>query len=228
MEGSSRYITRTWADEGERMTDMTTLLAEVNGSPQPIMDEIFFEFSAKYLPAAVDRFIEASFPVPPSISELHNVHFNVLKRLQASPYFTKYLRSEHPIALPGNKLGHVVAGRLATMATLHRGFVLNPGYAGPLSNALELLVYVLVVFTSDQEPVPPEVKRVLVPFFEDCQGSSHQTLKETSKGLLNMLVHGYPADPNPERDDYRKLIRGRNKCKLPGCDITAGLKTCAR
>ncbi|TFK67596.1 hypothetical protein BDN72DRAFT_842863 [Pluteus cervinus] len=232
-KGSSAFITRQWAHEGERTEDTAQLLIALNRFCLHSGNVVFSEFAARYLPATVDRFIEASFELPrppavlvtPPIFEIQNAYFVIIKRLRSSTYFVKYLRSKHPLASQGKKLGRILAERFAAMVQVHGDSILHPDYTETVNTILEFLVFILLL-DNGQEPVPVNVRNILIPFCKDCQKSSHEDLRETSDSLSIFLVSGCPE--SAERNDLTKLVRGRDECKLPGCNITTNLKACAR
>ncbi|TFK71876.1 hypothetical protein BDN72DRAFT_400762 [Pluteus cervinus] len=229
-EGSSRFIKRKWAHEGERDDDLAKLLDRFSNRPEGIAT--LDEFGSKYLPAVVDRFIEAKFELPlpptPPPGAFHNGYFSILSRLSHPPlnYFAKYLRSKHPIASPGKKLGRVIAERLAEITQLHPDMTLAPSYAQSLFRILDVLAFILLIFEGDQEPITVDVKMTLLVLVEDCKVSQNERLRTVSASLSNLLTTSFKH--SPERRKWVMTTRGQNRCGLPTCNITTGLKACAR
>ncbi|TFK71899.1 hypothetical protein BDN72DRAFT_957753 [Pluteus cervinus] len=232
-EGPSPFITRFWVHEGERNDDLVNFVGQC--SAQTVLrDAIFAEFGAKYLPATVNRFVEADFELPlppttpPAAFRLYNVYFEAMFGvLRVHPsYFAKYLRSKHPIASQGKKLARVIAERVAEMAPmLYEDTIIDPNYEEALGCVLEVLVIVLHVFADVQEPIPGDVNVTLLVFFQACKRSQNRDVRDNGQTLSMLLTVGHPTSPEILR--IHRMTRGRDKCRLPECDKSTNLRVCA-
>ncbi|TFK71900.1 hypothetical protein BDN72DRAFT_837046 [Pluteus cervinus] len=233
-EGPSPFVTRAWAHEGERNDDLAIFVGRF--SKQPILkNAIFAEFGAKYLPETVNRFVEAKFELPPppspplAVFKIYNSYFEAMfgvLRLHFS-YFAKYLRSKRSIALQGKILARVFAERLAEMAPLlYKGTIIDPNHEESLGCVLGVLMLMLDVFADDQEPIPADVNITLLVFLQACKKSQDENVRANGETLSSLLTVGHP-NFSSERINFIRMTRGRNKCGLPGCEMTTNLRTCA-
>ncbi|TFK71898.1 hypothetical protein BDN72DRAFT_402073 [Pluteus cervinus] len=232
-EGPSPFITKVWAHEGEREDDLVKLVQRLGPPEQHVLQHtVFAEFGAKYLPATVDRFIEANFDLPLplglplAIFEINNIYSdNVYSILRLHPaYFSKYLRSKLPIASQGKKLARILAERVSNTVLLYSDILLDPGYAWSLARVLELLHLMLDMYAGhDQEPIPADVKKALVVFLKTSIKSECHDLRTHSEALSRLFA----GHPRPERITYVGMTRGRCGCGVSGCYETNNLKACA-
>ncbi|TFK71853.1 hypothetical protein BDN72DRAFT_836927, partial [Pluteus cervinus] len=207
-----------WAGESQRSECLRQWVMALRGGnfPVPAARAILSEYSAKYLPATVDRFLvgHVAFPV---------LEFNMIMSVYDLPHFGRYLRSKHPIAAPGKRLCRVVAERFAAIIKFHQRSNTTSHLHTDCRPHMELLLEILNFHWKDQEAIPSDVEDTLMSFLEDCQNSADESVQEIGWSLYLRIQEGplLGADPSDR-------LRGKNVCGLPGCGINNDLKNCGR
>lgn len=205
-------------------------------------DIIWARFCALYLAATVDRFLKPPVPVnetPDIVKELklNNAYFEMLVAIQHSPYFTKYLRSQKPVAAGGKKLTQVLGERLLELAPTIDNMVRHPptnrpdGYfLGFLGNAIQLLSTLLTIFIKESEQrtvLSQETKDGLTPWILSwLQRYPREFLAEPCKRTL--LAFSGDEKFTKEAKNVRREWKNWNECGLPSCTSTANLKVCSK
>lgn len=208
-----------WDSASQRAECLRQWVMALRGGtlPEPAARAILSEFSAKYLPDTVDRFLrsQVAFPV---------LEFNMIMSVYDLPHFGRYLRSKHPIAAPGKRLCRVVAERLAAVIKFHQR--LNTTSSLPVNYRphLELLLEILNFQWKDQEEIPSDVEDTLMSFLEDCQNSEDESVQGIGWSLYLRIQEG----PFLGADSSESRLRGKSVCALPDCGINNDLKNCGR
>ena len=204
-------------------------------------DIIWARFCALYLPATVDRFLSPPVPTnePPNIVKelkLNNAYFEMLVGIQHSPYFTKYMRSQKPIAAGGKKLTQALGERLLELAPIIDNMVRHPpanrpdGYfLGLLGSAIQLLSTLLTIFVKEKERtvLSQEMKDGLTPWITSwLQRYPREFLAEPCKRTL--LAFRRNERFIEEAKNVRREWKNWNECGLPSCTSTENLKVCSK
>jgi len=109
-------------DEIARLQILMGFIKRNNKEWEVRREIISSQFCALYLPELVSRYLD-----PPPLQDvtdeeftrhyqLYNAYIEMMVHIQDSPYFTKYLRSNKPLAAPGKRLPSVLAQRLLDLA----------------------------------------------------------------------------------------------------------------
>ncbi|TFK76197.1 hypothetical protein BDN72DRAFT_830734 [Pluteus cervinus] len=232
--------TKVMISEVDRLRVMVQdCLPPLSAIPAPDLCIFLAEFSAKYLSASVDAYINRCLlPVPnPSAmvqSELFNGYFLMISASSDSPYFGKYFGSHHPSAANGKKLATVVARRLLRF-TMHidkgaakssnSNFWLDKEAPEAIMKALRVMAMILSALPEDEGRLSPQMKNALAPYIRRwSKPRQDPSLREICRQLSQLLN---PSSV-PQRRGVRNLLRGWDGCGLPGCNEKANLKICAR
>jgi len=205
-------------------------------------DIIWARFCALYLPATVDRFLDPPVPTDETLDiaeelKLNNAYFEMLVAIQHSPYFTKYMRSQKPIAANGKKLTQALGERLLELAPTIDRQIRNPpsnrpdGYfLGFIGNVIQLLSTLLTIFVkaSDQTTVlSQETKDGLKPWISAwLRRYPREFLAEPCKRTLLALDRN--ARFMEDARTMRRTFKNWNECGLLSCTSTANLKVCSK
>ena len=172
---------------------------------------------------------------------LWNTHSDMLARVQHTPYFSKYLRSNKPIAAPGKRLPSVIAERLLEVAPQldHRMRVGTPerpttAYQDFTATCVRLLSTLLASFVKlpDQEAVVPKATRQgLRPWLKRWNelygpGTSHPVFGNTISVTWSLL--SLNNDIRDTAKAVRKHLINLHRCALPSCDAKGNFKACIK
>ncbi|KAH6904321.1 hypothetical protein BKA70DRAFT_1403511, partial [Coprinopsis sp. MPI-PUGE-AT-0042] len=236
-------------DEVTRIDRMRLIMTRIQQEHDLQQDVIFSRFSAMYLPATVDRFLNppslppglrspVSSPPIEELFQLINPYFDVLVQIQHLPYFSKFLRSQHPSATNGRRLPEALASRLAELAPkLNSGRMLQSHeafkreyYERTLGDVCQLLSTLLVVYTRDKDRaglITPTIKAKLTPYLRRWSQQYHNSFAGDTTSRTIELLNDH-SRLREEFEPVRKYFKGLSECGLPGCSATANLKACAR
>ncbi|TFK63242.1 hypothetical protein BDN72DRAFT_847819 [Pluteus cervinus] len=236
-QGTSPYVPRPIQTEAQRGTYMQHYLDDLYSGSGDHREIVCAEFCAKYLPAAVDRFIDA--PIigasegEPLLEcfELFNAMFFVLMSIYHIPYFTKYMGSRQPVASRGKHLARIIAERMIRFAVFCEQKMENIGmneeeYAESLTSALTLLNLLVLVFAKDQIPLSVDMRNGLARHLLKWMKSSNRTLRQNSYAVYTSMKT--TKSSGAVEDAMRKDLKIRSKCGWPGCTTTVNMKACER
>ncbi|KAJ7207934.1 hypothetical protein GGX14DRAFT_521734 [Mycena pura] len=209
-------------------------------------DVIWSRFCARYLPAAVDRFLDLPIPtdaIGPAERGLildfpaNNAWLEILVQIQHIPYFYKYLRSSSEIAAPGQRLSQVLASRLADLSgrweskmTTDPDMELREYYVAIAGCAVQLLgtLCTYLIKVPDRNMVITQETQVrMAPILRTW------ALRYRNQLLGNVcirLLAWFSGTKEFERASnmVRKNSKNWDVCGLPLCSIRTDLKICKR
>ena len=215
--------------------------------PDQQRNVLWAQFCALYLPDLVSLYLDLpalEYVTDPEFAmyyQLWNSHSDMLARVQHTPYFSKYLRSNKPIAAPGKRLPSVIAERLLKLAPHldHRMQVGTPDlpttfYQEFTSTCVRLLSTLLAIYVKlpDQEAVVPKATRQgLRPWLERWDelygpGTSRPVFGNTISATWSLLslTHNIRGTARA----VRKRLINLHRCALPSCDAKDNLKACIK
>ncbi|TFK63239.1 hypothetical protein BDN72DRAFT_847815 [Pluteus cervinus] len=200
------------------------------------------EFAAHYLPALIDRYIDAptlnaSGPAPleQRAYEMFNASLYMLLQLYPIPYFSKYFRSQAPIAARGKTLMRVLVDRIVSYGPLldqkkeelpEDDF--DDLYCLPLLDALKLLSICLRFFTKHQEPIPLEARNNLTRYLIKWRHQSWMIDVQYSSEDAYDDLRGKSRIPTAVIEAARRQLKAREKCAFPKCEVKENLRACTR
>jgi len=207
-------------------------------------DALFSQFAALYLPALVDRFFEVP-PLPPNASrdqveelKLNNAYAEMMGAISHTPFFTKYLRSNKPVAAGGKLLIRTIAQRLVEVGPTWDRKMLHPPtdrpedyYGGIAATVIQLLSTVLAAFIKEPSNSPihvsTEVKAPLIALLRKWERRYRvKDLGCICNRARNQLQG--QADLLRITQEMRRSLKNWAVCGLPGCESKANLKVCSR
>jgi hypothetical protein len=220
-------------------------LEQAKGSDPFIVDEVHSQFCAKYLPQAVNGFIN----IPPlddeernydelgdEVYHIHNAFSLVILKVQYSPYFARYLQSSKPQARTGKQLAGIYAKRLLHLAPvmdrkLEKGcaaITRHPADDCPhvtLGTALGFLQTVLMAVTNLDVELEDIIDWDTRQGLYKCDRRWMPILKKDGvvqgdylRNLIPLLViEAETRDLMLNADWLNKEVRSGNECAIPGC-----------
>ncbi|KAF8969649.1 hypothetical protein BDZ97DRAFT_1794477 [Flammula alnicola] len=197
-------------------------------------DAVYNKFSALYLPALIDRFLEAP-PLPPGSPQdlveefkLNNTYIEMMGAISHTPYFAKR----------GKRLMDVVAQRLVDVApTWDRKMQDTPidreegYYQSAAGTSIQLLSTLLAAFIKEPKDSPvrisPQVKAAMMPWLNKWEQRYRREFLGMVCNRTRSLLEG---QENLTRDaqQIRRMLKNWNTCGKPGCESTSNLKACGR
>lgn len=205
---------------------------------------IFTKFSALYLPALVNKFIEAP-PLPDGIPQetveefkLNNCYLEFLSAISHTPYFSKYLRSRLPAAQPGKDLMKIIAQRLIDNAPTWDHKMINPPmdrepgyYEACAGTAIQLFSTLLAAFIKEPKESPirisAETEAELMPWLKKWEQRHRKEFLATVCNRARDLLDQKKSIVQ-HAQSVRRALKNWNECGKPGCDSTTELKACSR
>ena len=207
-------------------------------------DVIYHKFAALYLPSLVSRFLEPP-TLPPNSPEhltvdfkLNNTYIEMMGVVSHTPYFSKFLRSDEPVAQGGKRLLTMVVERLLEVAPFWDKKMDNPPidrepgyYQSAAGTSIQLISTLLVIFV--KEPVNSPVlintdrQNELITWLRKWKRRySQEFLGRVSSRTLGQLER-HPIVMH-EVMQMRRLWKNWEICGKDGCDKTDTLKACSR
>jgi len=234
-------------DEVSKLVGSGHLLRKLRMNMSEIVhqDAIYNKFAALYLPALVDRFLEAPAPPPVFPQEMaedfkvNNTYIEMIGVVSHTPYFSKYFRSQLPAAEGGKKIMRVLAQRLIELGPswdrkmLHPPTDREPGYyESAAGTAIQLLSTLLAAFIKEPKESPillsRETKAALLPWLKKWEK------RYIGKEFLGMVCNRTriqlegSVEIKKDAKDVRRALKNWMVCGKPGCESTSSLKTCGR
>ena len=208
---------------------------------------IWARFCALYLPDTVSRYLDlptledGSDPEFAMHYKLWNAYSDVLARIQHTPYFSKYLRSNKPIAAPGKRLPSVIAERLLEAAphldrrmrvgTPDRPTHFYQDFTAACVRFLGALLASFVKLPDQEAVVQTATRQGLLPWFkrwDELYGlaTSCDVFNDTLSITMSLLS---PSDDvRSTARVVRKHLINLHRCALPSCDATGNFKACIK
>ncbi|KDR73653.1 hypothetical protein GALMADRAFT_228099 [Galerina marginata CBS 339.88] len=207
-------------------------------------DIVYNKFSALYLPALVNGFLEPP-PLPLGAPQelveefnINNTYVEMMGAISHTPYFTKFLRSRLPVADGGKVLMRVLAQRLVDIAPTWDRKMLNPPldrepgyYESAAGTSIQLLSTLLAAFVKEGKDSPilltPELKAKLLPWLKKWDQRHRREFLGVVCNRTRNLLEGQ-ANLMRDAHQIRRMLKNWNSCGKPGCESTSNLKACGR
>ncbi|TFK66550.1 hypothetical protein BDN72DRAFT_844240 [Pluteus cervinus] len=243
-QGESAFILKPHVVENDRITNVNAFVSRLAHLPKPEQDAILSEFSAKYLPAMMDRWATDLLPTtgfPREYFVLVNGYFWAVRIIYRLPYFGKFLMSKEPIAAPGKHFVTSLGARLTLFGLFHLPLPTEPPlqegiedfYLHPVFLAVTMLATILCMSSKRIErgkrvDISNEVLNSLLSLLDAWRNQrGHQDLADASN-QLHWLLSSRSDDTRQCSRAMRKFYDNSSQCGLPGCEETENLKACAR
>ncbi|TFK63241.1 hypothetical protein BDN72DRAFT_331808 [Pluteus cervinus] len=244
-EGKSPYVPkpRLLKDETERMDCIANCIAYYKEIGRGNEREITYaKFCARYLPAVMDRFLDApilglSGPFQPELYELVNTSLFIMLVTYHIPYFTKYIRSQKPVAARGKVFTQVLAERIARFGAFMdlRKELNPPDVEDEIEVFTDLLVEALVLFSifvkffaKYQEPIKTETRNDLSRYLIKWRQRGWDTSLQRESNRVFADLQGMSKELADYVEAGRKQLKARDKCAYPGCEIRDNLRACVK
>jgi hypothetical protein len=218
---------------------MYSQLQRIRMQAEEQQDTVFAAFSALYLPATVERFLNSPTTINPDRDavedlQLYNAYFETLVAIQHTPYFAKYLRSTKAIAAGGKLLPQALAQRLVQLGPRWERQIINPPsdkpdgyYSSAAGSTIQLLSTLCTAFIKESDQnivIPQETKNALIPLLRRW-ARRRDFLGTVSTRVLDILLSpSFCVGVN----NVRRQLKNWNICGMPNCIIKTDLKACGR
>lgn len=207
-------------------------------------DVIYHKFAARYLPSLVGRFLEP--PTPPAGCpehamvdlRLNNPYLEMMGVVSHTPYFSKFLRSDEPVAQGGKCLLNTVTERLLEVAPVWDKKMVDPPidrepgyYQSAAGTSIQLLSTLLVIFVKEPVDSPfliaADRKKELITWLRKWERRHRQEfLGRVSNRTLGQL------EKRPsvmfEVMQMRRVLKNWETCGKDDCEKADNLKACSR
>jgi hypothetical protein len=173
--------------------------------------------------------------------QLYNAYLKTMMQIQPTPYFSKYLRSNKPLAAPGKRLPSVLAQRLLDLAphldlrmsspTPDRPTSFYRSVARSCILFLNTLLAIFAKFPDQNDVVRADIRQGLSSWLVKWSqrynsASSDPSIGDMSVVALNQL--SLTIGMKRKAKSIRRNLMNLDECALPICVVKDNCKICAK